>query len=371
MLSVVCALTLSACSLSSSSLNKLSSSDGSHGSAGADGGVEAAAGGSAGDDAGQSDGAAGASCYPTNDQKVCAGDCVSRDDPAVGCNTSSCSPCALANAVAECGPAGCAIKSCDPGFADCNNEPADGCETNVSADPAHCGSCGNDCAAGASSTNFTCDQGTCVASSCAPGTGDCNGDNSCSTDLMTSVDNCGFCGNKCALPHATATCKAGLCALDSCEPGFLDCNGDATDGCEVDATTDVQNCGGCNIKCSTANGVSSCSGGQCNILCLGGYGDCDGKPGNGCETSLANNVSNCGGCGVTCSTNHASATCSKDKCHLSCSSGYEDCNGKASDGCETNIKFDSLNCGGCGVKCPVGYSCAAGTCSCTAMLPCP
>ncbi len=364
---VVCALALSACSLSPSSLDKLSS--GGSGSGNADASVEGAAGGA---DAGQgSGGAGGGACFPTNDQKVCAGNCVSRSDPAVGCNSSSCSPCTLPNAVADCGPAGCAIKSCNPGYADCNNDPADGCETNVSADPTNCGSCAHDCAAGGGTTNFSCDQGTCVVNSCPAGKADCNGDKSCSTDLMTSVDNCGFCGNQCALPHAKATCSAGSCTFDSCEPGFLDCDGDASNGCEVDATTDVLNCGGCGQKCSATNGVPSCSGGQCNILCMDGYGNCDGDAKNGCETNTSSSVSNCGKCGVKCSTNHATPSCSGGACQLSCASGYKDCNGKPADGCETDVQTDSLNCGGCGRTCPPAYYCALGVCRCMAALPCP
>jgi hypothetical protein len=44
---------------------------------------------------------------------------------------------------------------CDPGTGDCNHDPVDGCETDTTANPAHCGTCDHDCL-GAS----------CVASVC-------------------------------------------------------------------------------------------------------------------------------------------------------------------------------------------------------------
>jgi hypothetical protein len=46
---------------------------------------------------------------------------------------------------------------CPPGWGDCNGNRADGCEADLSADPAHCGACGHDCLGGA-----------CTASRCQP-----------------------------------------------------------------------------------------------------------------------------------------------------------------------------------------------------------
>lgn len=44
--------------------------------------------------------------------------------------------------------------------------------------------------------------------------------------------------------------------------------------------------------------------------CPSGYGDCDGNPDNGCETSLNTN-SNCGSCGYTCTRNEV---CRREQC---------------------------------------------------------
>jgi hypothetical protein len=46
--------------------------------------------------------------------------------------------------------------SCSPGYANCNDQIADGCETNTSTDPQHCGDCFSPCA------------GDCVRGACQP-----------------------------------------------------------------------------------------------------------------------------------------------------------------------------------------------------------
>ncbi len=56
---------------------------------------------------------------------------------------------------------------CEPGYADCNGNTADGCETNLMANPGHCGSCGNRCDIGAGQP---CVEGTCLMKECDEGT---------------------------------------------------------------------------------------------------------------------------------------------------------------------------------------------------------
>jgi hypothetical protein len=64
----------------------------------------------------------------------------------------------------------------------------------------------------------------------------------------------------------------------------------------VDLLTDPGNCGSCGHVCTTANGTPACVGGSCATgSCNSGYGDCDGNPVNGCETTLAT-VTYCGTC---------------------------------------------------------------------------
>jgi hypothetical protein len=94
------------------------------------------------------------------------------------------------------------------GFANCNNNPLDGCEINVSTDPS----------------------------------------------------NCGGCGLICNLPHATSGCANGNCTILACTSGWANCNGIAEDGCEVDVTSDLNNCGACNNVCT---GGKTCVNSSC------------------------------------------------------------------------------------------------------------
>jgi hypothetical protein len=70
-------------------------------------------------------------------------------------------PCACPNAphaTGACVDGGCSI-TCDPGWGNCNNDLADGCEKELSNDVANCGACGRDCRTckGTACTNALCD----------------------------------------------------------------------------------------------------------------------------------------------------------------------------------------------------------------------
>jgi hypothetical protein len=51
-----------------------------------------------------------------------------------------------------------------------------------------------------------------------------------------------------------------------------------------------------------------------------------------------------------------------EKC--SCDEGYSNCDGNEENGCETNVKTDIENCGGCSTSCPENGACAKGVCQC-------
>ncbi|MEM7609921.1 MAG: hypothetical protein AAF411_31625, partial [Myxococcota bacterium] len=84
------------------------------------------------------------------------------------------------------------------------------------------------------------------------GTGDCDEDGTCETNLRTSTEHCGTCGNPCEDGQA---CDGGTC---TCPGGFESCDGTCTD-----VNNDVNNCGGCGIQCAAG---SSCELGMCPSL---------------------------------------------------------------------------------------------------------
>ncbi len=272
--------------------------------------------------------------------------------------------CSLPHAVPACVSSACVIASCAPGWADCNHNPADGCEVNVTSDPAHCGACGTAC----STVHGTA---TCAASTCgivcATGWGNCDGSviNGCETDLTSTPADCGACGSACTLADATAGCTASTCTIVSCNAHFADCDHVPSDGCEVDTNTATSNCGTCGRVCSFANGVAACSSGTCTLTaCLPGWGNCDGIPTNGCEASLLTGTASCGGCGMTCAPAHATGLCSSGMCAIgSCNPGWGNCDGIVSNGCETDLTSSNGNCGTCHTACAAGTVCSGSVCN--------
>jgi serine/threonine protein kinase len=149
---------------------------------------------------------------------------------------------------------------CPSGFADCNGQRGDGCETNVAADVAHCGSC----------------------------------------------------GQACPTTQGAAACTQGRCAISTCPTATVgDCNGDISDGCEVDLKTDPAHCGACQKACGSEGAKKvACEESQCKLTCKAGRGDCDQAPANGCETDLLSDAKNCGRCGFAC----ADGACGEGLC---------------------------------------------------------
>ncbi len=62
------------------------------------------------------------------------------------------------NTFFDCIAGGCVVRGCSDGYADCNGEPSDGCEVNVSNDSAHCATCGHSCGVASECTLGVCDE---------------------------------------------------------------------------------------------------------------------------------------------------------------------------------------------------------------------
>src|SRR5206468_2443595 len=156
----------------------------------------------------------------------------------------------------------------------------------------------------------------------------------------------------CPVKNNTPACVARRCAVGTCHTGWADCNNVVSDGCETDLMNSAAHCGGCNQGCTIAHATARCAAGQCAIdTCIQPFGDCNREPGDGCEVATPTDLMNCGVCGNVCSSQNATASCDAGTCKLRCVFGYGDCNLAASDGCESALASDPKNCGGCGNAC--------------------
>jgi hypothetical protein len=283
------------------------------------------------------------------------------------CGTS----CSLANAVTNCDTGHCIFAKCSAGFGDCNGDGAklaegNGCETKLDT-PDHCGTCDTKC----SGATPYCSGGRCTGVVCGPGRADCDNDNLiCEADL-TTLSNCGACGQNCGpLSNATATCATGQCAA-TCQSGFKDCDNTLANGCETNTRT-TSNCGECGRPCTYANATTNCGSGACALAsCTSGYGDCNANlTQDGCEQRL-NTLQHCGNCNQACNLANAASSCSSGSCQVgSCNTGFANCDGRADTGCETNLVTSNQSCGACNSACPSNRTCSGGRCVCTSNSNC-
>ena len=295
------------------------------------------------------------------------------------CGGCGAKPCPTLNGNAYCSDGKCGL-TCAENFADCDGQPGNGCEKDVSRDINNCGGCDRACTASPGKTAW-CRKGQCGETMCAAGRGDCNGDpdddaahGGCETDLKTDVDSCGACGTTCGISGGVAQCSAGVCSIKSCSAGMDDCTGGYADGCETKTTTDLANCGACGKACTAANGAPACVSGACQVKnCTGTFADCNGLASDGCEVNTATSQTHCGVCtgaGANCDTafSNASGQCTSGVCTLkACATNFFNCDGVASNGCEVNLQTDPNHCGTCAIACSgagsKGPNCVAGVCS--------
>lgn len=296
---------------------------------------------------------------------------VNTQSDLANCGTCG-STCSTPNATAQCLTGACGIQSCNAGFNNCNGLITDGCEINTQSDVSNCGTCGNGCTAANGTPQ--CASGTCGVSACNPGFRNCNNvaSDGCEVAINTDVANCGACNVACNTPNATPSCTTGTCGISACNAGFRNCNGLLADGCEINFTNDINNCGTCGNVCSAANGAPACNNGICGIACGTGFADCNGQIGDGCEVNTNTTLNHCGTCGNACNLPNATPRCQGGACQiLTCNPGFADCNGVASDGCEVDTRSSAGNCGACNAACNATNgtpTCSNSTCGivCTA-----
>ena len=115
--------------------------------------------------------------------------------------------CAPPRAVAVCNNGMCGIGACNVGFGDCNRMVGDGCESPLNT-VVNCLGCGRACAF--ANATATCGAGGCAIGMCTAGFASCdfNPLNGCETNTNTNNANCGGCGRICRMG---TTCMAGVC----------------------------------------------------------------------------------------------------------------------------------------------------------------
>jgi hypothetical protein len=212
---------------------------------------------------------------------------------------------------------------------------------------------------------------------CAAGKADCDGDlsNGCEVSILTDPNNCGGCGLGCTAPPGfAASCVNGACTSPVCPAGKADCDGNTANGCETSIATDPYNCGGCGVVCPSgicSNGV--CSAGAPNGSACTASATC---MSNVCADGVCCNTlcpGPCQGCGAirgapgTCAPLPQGFACPGGTCNgagscvIQCPAGFADCDQNPANGCETSLNT-MTNCGACNLACGMGQACVNFTC---------
>jgi hypothetical protein len=284
----------------------------------------------------------------------CSGTCVSSDVHDCGTCGHDCTGLPHVSGATSCTTAGaCSFpaSACAPGWADCDGNPDNGCEQDITT-PASCGACGNVCPA----DDPVCGGGACVTGCPAATPEPCGG-----TCVNTASDpgDCDGCGHVCpAVPNGQPTCASSTCGF-TCNSGFSGCPTSAPTSC-VDEATDPTNCGACGKSCpgpTSGSGQPACAAGACTLDCSAGLTACPTAAPTECANTT-DDTTNCGGCGDVCPSPppNAQEKCTSSKCGFTCDAGFLECNGTSCIGPDPDGLFVS----------PSGSA----TAGCTAAAPC-
>ncbi len=215
--------------------------------------------------------AAGACTAPTGEQGECCGTCCGFTCRDTNSDPSNCGGCGRVcvlphTTAAACAFGRCTVVTCEAGFANCNGNDADGCETSLRS-VLNCGACGRACASAANASP-TCAAGSRCEFSCNSGYGNCDGNpgNGCEAAVFSDRANCGACGVRCGAGEdcmssrcvATISCRM---STQSCSPTIACCPGLFCHSTAATCTCNTMG-SGCNAS-QPANNYGCCAGLNC------------------------------------------------------------------------------------------------------------
>ena len=221
-------------------------------------------------------GACGLGCAGTCSQGICSLTCLGGfivcDDACVDVQNdpANCGECGNACGAGKvCSLGKCEVE-CPIGSLLCGNACA-----NLATNANNCGGCGKVCA-GAPNADGTCAASVCGIA-CDEGFATCDGNevNGCETDTAGDPLNCGGCGKVCeGVANGTPACAASKCGI-ACDADYSDCSG----AC-VNEQTDAKNCGGCGKACSNGE---ICKVGACEVCAMPSGHWYEGELGQSCN----------------------------------------------------------------------------------------
>ncbi len=173
-----------------------------------------------------------------------------------------------------------------------------------------------------------------------------------------------FTGEDASIAPDAASAFASYCPSAECPAGYGTCKGSKFT-CDVNLSTDIQNCGACGVQCPATTyydghflSIYSCLEGQCVLACgaYAGFADCNGIVDDGCETSTKTN-DNCGACGVKCTDPSKPCVQMPGSMQYACGcpSGMDVCESEDVNGFSVrkcvDLNSNDYNCGTCGNAC--------------------